>query len=958
MPGRAPTKGRLNMLKERQTSFLFGGNAPYIEEQYEAYLADPDAVASEWRTWFDALRETPAMDGSDRDDQPHAPVISSFVDLAKQPVRLAVRPDGARADDSGLALARKQVAVQSLIAAFRMIGTRAANLEPLAWTPPCGYAELTPAYYGLTAADMSTKFSTADTFLFDDDATLQQLVTALEQTYTGTLGAEFMHLTDAKQRRWWQMRLESTRATPSLQPAQKRRLLERLTAAEGFEKYLHAGYIGQTRFSLEGGESLIALLDEIVQYGASKKVRSVVMGMAHRGRLNVLVNTVGKPLRTLFDEFDGKDPESLLAGDVKYHKGFASRVDTPDGQVDVTLAFNPSHLEIVNPVVQGMARAKGEALGSTDGAQVLPVEIHGDAAMSGQGVVMETLSLSYTRGYGTGGTVHVVVNNQIGFTTSDPRDARSSFYTTDVAKMIEAPILHVNGDDPEAVAMAVRLALDYRTEFQRSVVIDLVCFRRYGHQEQDTPSITQPMMYRAIANHPGVRTLYARKLIQQGVVTADEAQGYLDARRELLEQAKEAGGSDASTDRQAHAPRLSTAAIANTTPSAERLRSLAHRISNVPEGFALHPLVKKVMTSRREMAAGKRPLDWGMGEHLAFASLLDEGVGVRLSGQDSARGTFNHRHAVLHDQTRVNRPEGVHIPLDHIGEAGTTKRGRFSVTNSILSESAVLAFEYGYTTVNRDALVIWEAQFGDFANGAQVVIDQFVATGAAKWGQRSGLTLFLPHGQEGTGPEHASARLERYLQLSAQENMRVAQPTTPAQLFHLLREQGLAAARRPLIVMTPKSLLRHPEAVSTLEALSEGKFHEVLPETQIEARETSRVERAIVATGKVYFELLEHRRATGSNTPIIRVEQLYPFPAGELAAELARYPNLKTVVWCQEESRNQGAWSFVEPQLRDLLPTGATLRYAGPGAGASTAPGYHSAHAARQSALVAQAFAG
>ncbi|WP_321937370.1 2-oxoglutarate dehydrogenase E1 component [Paraburkholderia sp. J8-2] len=950
------------MLKERQTSFLFGGNAPYVEEQYEAYLADPDAVTGEWRAWFDALRETPAIDGSDRDDEPHAPVISSFVELAKRPPRAIAQSDSTLANDSGLGLARKQVAVQSLIAAFRMIGTRTADLDPLAWTPPRAYAELTPAYYGLTAADMSTKFSTADTFLFDDDATLQDLVTALEQTYTGTLGAEFMHLTDAGQRRWWQMQLESTRARPSLRAAEKRRLLERLTAAEGLEKYLHARYIGQTRFSLEGGESLIALLDEVVQYSASKKVRSVVMGMAHRGRLNVLVNIVGKPLRALFDEFDGKDPERLLAGDVKYHKGFASSVDTPEGPVEVTLAFNPSHLEIVNPVVQGMARAKGEVLGSTDGVDVLPVEIHGDAAMSGQGVVMETLSLSYTRGHGTGGTVHIVVNNQIGFTTSDPRDTRSSFYTTDIAKMIEAPVLHVNGDDPEAVAMAVRLALDYRTAFKRSVVIDLVCYRRYGHQEQDTPGITQPLMYRAIANHPGVRTLYAQKLIQQCVVTAEEAEGYLSARRDLLKHANETDGSDASAGHDEAGELSMAAGMANQalppSPSAETLRALAQRISTVPDGLSLHPLVKKMMNGRQEMAAGKRPLDWGMGEHLAFASLLGAGVGVRLSGQDSARGTFNHRHAVLHDQTRMNRPDGVYIPLDHIGEAGSQAQGRFNVTNSILSEAAVLAFEYGYTTVNRDALVIWEAQFGDFANGAQVVIDQFIAAGAAKWGQRSGLTLFLPHGQEGAGPEHASARLERYLQLSAQDNMRVAQPTTPAQLFHLLRMQALAADRRPLVVMTPKSLLRHPEAVSTFEALGEGEFREVLPDAQIEAARASSVERVIVATGKVYYELLEHRRTRASDTPIIRVEQLYPFPAKQLAAELARYPNLKTVVWCQEESRNQGAWSFAEPQLRDLLPSGATLHYAGPDAGASTAPGYHAAHVARQSALVEQAFAG
>ncbi|WP_168794085.1 2-oxoglutarate dehydrogenase E1 component [Paraburkholderia aromaticivorans] len=942
------------MLMEKiQSSFLFGGNAPYVEEQYELYLADPASVADEWRGYFDALRETPAIDGSDRDDEPHAPVVSNFVDLGKRSRATEIRLD------DGLAIARKQVAVQSLIAAFRMVGTRKAKLDPLLWTPPQASVELTPAFYGLSAADMSTRFSTADTFLFDEDATLGDIVAALEQTYTGTLGAEFMHLTDAGERRWWQMQLESTRARPSFSVAEKNRFLERLTAAEGLEKYLHTRYVGQKRFSLEGGESLIVLLDELVRYGASKKVNTVVMGMAHRGRLNVLVNIVGKPLRALFDEFDGKSGDRLPAGDVKYHKGYSSVTQTDDGPVDVVLAFNPSHLEIVNPVVQGMARAKGDASGEGDGSDVLPVEIHGDAAMSGQGVVMETLSLTYTRGHGTGGTVHVVVNNQIGFTTSDPRDTRSSFYSTDIAKMIEAPVLHVNADDPEAVAMAVRLALDYRTAFQRSVVIDLVCFRKHGHQEQDTPAITQPLMYRAIASHPGVRTVYAQQLIKEGVVTSDQVKDYLDARRESLEHARESNAVEAAVqpDEIPAWPKFLedyAGPVQYGPPLPAQVRALAQQVSTVPDGYELHPLVGKMIGARREMAAGKKPVDWGMGEHLAFGSLLGAGIDVRLSGQDSARGTFNHRHAVLHNQTRTSRSEGVYIPLEHIGEA----QGRFTVTNSILSEAAVLAFEYGYSTVNRNALVVWEAQFGDFANGAQVVIDQFIAAGAAKWGQLSGLTLFLPHGQDGQGPEHASARLERYLQLCAQDNMRVAQPTTPAQLFHLLRMQAAVFDRRPLVVMTPKSLLRHPEAVSTLDDLATGAFREILVDTQVEPSRASGVERVIVSSGKVYFDLLEHRRTSGvADTPLIRVEQLYPFPSRQLAAEFARYPNLKTVVWCQEESRNQGAWSFIEPQLREILPSAAQLRYAGSAASASTAPGYHAVHAARQAALISSAFA-
>ncbi|TCK95120.1 2-oxoglutarate dehydrogenase E1 component [Paraburkholderia sp. BL9I2N2] len=942
------------MLMEKiQSSFLFGGNAPYVEEQYELYLADPASVADEWRAYFDALRETPAIDGSDRDDEQHAPVVSTFVELGKRS-----RATETTLDD-GLAIARKQVAVQSLIAAFRMVGTRKAKLDPLLWTPPQASVELTPAFYGLSAADMSTRFSTADTFLFDEDATLREIVAALEQTYCGTLGAEFMHLSDAGERRWWQMQLESTRARPSFSVAEKKRFLERLTAAEGLEKYLHTRYVGQKRFSLEGGESLIVLLDELVRYGASKKVGTVVMGMAHRGRLNVLVNIVGKPLRALFDEFEGKSGDPLPAGDVKYHKGYSGVTQTADGPVDVVLAFNPSHLEIVNPVVQGMARAKGETSGTGDGSDVLPVEIHGDAAMSGQGVVMETLSLTYTRGHGTGGTVHVVVNNQIGFTTSDPRDTRSSFYCTDIAKMIEAPVLHVNADDPEAVAMAVRLALDYRTAFRRSVVIDLVCFRKHGHQEQDTPAITQPLMYRAITSHPGVRTVYAQQLIKEGVVTPEQVKDTLDAHRGSLEHARkaEAPGVSVQPDEIPTWPKFLedyAGPVQYGPPLPAQVRALAQQISTIPDGYEIHPLVGKMIAARREMAAGRKPVDWGMGEHLAFASLLGAGIDVRLSGQDSARGTFNHRHAVVHNQTRTSRTEGVYIPLDHIDGAS----GRFTVTNSILSEAAVLAFEYGYSTVNRNALVVWEAQFGDFANGAQVVIDQFIAAGAAKWGQLSGLTLFLPHGQDGQGPEHASARLERYLQLCAQDNMRVTQPTTPAQLFHLLRMQAAVFDRRPLVVMTPKSLLRHPEAVSTLDELATGAFREILVDTQVESSRVSNVERVIVSSGKVYFDLLEQRRTSGvDDTPLIRVEQLYPFPSRQLAAEFARYPNLKTVVWCQEESRNQGAWSFVEPQLREILPSAAQLQYAGPAASASTAPGYHAVHAARQAALISSAFA-
>jgi 2-oxoglutarate dehydrogenase E1 component len=948
------------MMQNRRTSFLFGDNAPYVEGLYEMYLSDPATVSAEWHSYFEALQGLPAVDGSDRDDVAHAPVVDRFVALAKR-----TRP-AVIAGDS-LQLAKKQVAVQSLIAAYRSVGTRSAFLDPLQWTPTPHVPDLTPAFYGLSPANMATTFSTADTYFWErETATLKDLVDALEETYCGTLGAEYTYVTDAAQRQWWQMRLESTRSRPSLSAEQRRHILERLTAAEGLEKYLHTRYVGQTRFSLEGGESLIVLLDELIAAGASKGLKSVVVGMAHRGRLNVLVNTVGKPPKALFDEFDGKTANLLPAGDVKYHKGFTGTMQTQNGPVEILLAFNPSHLEIVNPVVQGIARARAEELGKVGDGSVMPVEIHGDVAISGQGIVMETMNLGSTKGHGNGGTVHIVVNNQIGFTTSDPSETRSTFYCTDIAKMIEAPVLHVNGDDPEAVVAAVRLAVEYRTTFQKSVVIDLVCFRRHGHQEQDTPNITQPLMYRSIAGHPGVRAIYAKKLVDEKVVTSEQVEEYGNAYRDQLAKAQAEVKAETEAEAEpglhpvlsgskgAKTSKAKTAAAATyAAPAPEDVAALAHKISEVPENYSLHPLVSKVMSNRREMADGTKPLDWGMGEHMAFATLLDSGIDVRISGQDSERGTFAHRHAVLNNQNRMARGEGRYIPLDHLGDG----QARFTVNNSILSEAAVLAFEYGYTTVKEDALVIWEAQFGDFANGAQVVTDNFIAAGESKWGQTSGLTMFLPHGQEGAGPEHASARLERFLQLCAQQNIQVCQPTTPAQLFHMLRRQATLRERRPLIVMTPKSLLRHPEAISSLEQLASGEFNTVLGDSHLQATDYDNIEQVIVCSGKIYFELLEYRRSKGvTNTALVRLEQLYPFPAAQLAAELALYKNVRTVVWCQEEPRNQGAWKAIEEDLGSVLPANATLLDSTRPAMASTAPGYPSMHVAQQAAVVAGAF--
>ncbi|WP_397453326.1 2-oxoglutarate dehydrogenase E1 component [Pseudomonas sp. NA-150] len=939
------------MMNSPITSVLNGGNASYVEALYERFLGDSSAVSDQWRSYFESLQHTLASGEHRAVDIAHAPIVEHFVQLARRVGRKAL---SVAAPD--LDAARRQLAAQSLSAAFRMLGARRANLDPLRWAPLPGIEELSPAFHGLDNSDLSKKVELPGHQFGKGELSVAELLTALEETYCATLGSEFMYLSDPLQRQWWQQRLESTRAKPQLSAEHKRHILERLSAAEGFEKYLHLRYTGQKRFSLEGGESLIVLLDELIRHGAKVGVRDIVMGMAHRGRLNVLVNTVGKPAAYLFDEFEGKAANLLPAGDVKYHKGFTRTITTEHGAVNVALAFNPSHLEFVNPVVQGMARGQSEEQDSAQSGAVLPVEIHGDTAISGQGIVMETLSLSYTKGYGNGGTVHIVVNNQIGFTTSDPQESRSSFFCTDIAKMIEAPVLHVNGDDPEAVVNAVQMALDYRQTFGKSVVIDLVCFRRHGHQEMDTPNITQPLMYRSVAAHPGIRQIYADKLVAAGVMTDGQVLAQVQAYRDSLENSR----TDA-LDELTHSVPLDAAYAqcpdlnAYSAPSLAHIKQLAARVSELPVDLNIHPLVAKVIKARHQMATGAKPLDWGMGEHLAFASVLSGGMDVRLSGEDCERGTFSHRHAVLNPQNREMRGAGKYRPLDHVAPG---QQGQFTVINSILSEAAVLGFEYGYTITRPDAFVLWEAQFGDFANGAQVVIDQFIAAGAAKWGQHSALTMLLPHGQEGEGPEHASARLERYLQLCAQDNMRVCQPTTPAQFFHLLRRQALHSVPRPLVVMTPKSLLRHPEAVNELEAFAEGCFQEVLGEAHRAEADDQQVTRVIVCSGKVYYELLAHRRVSGAeHVAIVRLEQLYPFPADALAAELGRYTNLESVVWCQEEARNQGAWKFVDDYLWELTPESASLRYAGPDAGASTAPGNKKMHAEQQQQVLLSAFA-
>jgi 2-oxoglutarate dehydrogenase E1 component len=936
-------------------SYLFGGNAPYVEEMYENYLADPTSVPDSWRAYFDALQNVPAVDGTDARDVPHQPVINAFADRAKQGVTQVVIAAGADSD-----LGRKRVFTQQLIAAYRNVGQRWADLDPLKRAERENIPELDPNFYGFSDADLETVFNTSNTFFGRETMPLRELVNALRETYCGSIGAEYMYISDQTQKRWWQERLESIRSKPNFTAEKKKHILDRLTAAEGLERFLHTKYVGQKRFSLEGGESFIVAMDELIQRAGEKGVQEIVIGMAHRGRLNVLVNTLGKMPKDLFAEFEHTAPEDLPAGDVKYHQGFSSDVSTPGGPVHLSLAFNPSHLEIVNPVVEGSVRARMDRRGDPQGKQVLPVLVHGDAAIAGQGVVQETLALAMTRGYSTGGTVHIVINNQIGFTTSDPRDARSTLYCTDIVKMIEAPVLHVNGDDPEAVALAMQLALDYRMEFARDVAVDIICFRKLGHNEQDTPSLTQPLMYKKIAQHPGTRKLYADKLAAQGLGESlgdDMAKAYraaLDEGRHTVDPVLTNFKSKYAVDWVPFLGKKWTDAADTAIPLAEWKR-LAERITHVPDNITPHQLVKKVLADRAAMGRGEMNVDWGMGEHMAFASLVASGYAVRLSGEDCGRGTFTHRHAVIHDQNREKFNEGTYIPLQNVAD----NQAPFVVIDSILSEEAVLAFEYGYASNDPNTLVIWEAQFGDFLNGAQVVVDQFIASGEVKWGRVNGITLMLPHGYEGQGPEHSSARIERFMQLAADTNMQVVQPTTASQIFHLLRRQMVRNLRKPLVIFTPKSLLRNKDATSPLSEFTKGSFQTVIPEQNTDVvKNAARVKRVIACSGKVYYDLVKKREEKGSNdVAIIRVEQLYPFPHKVFAAELKKYPNATEIVWCQDEPQNQGAWFFVQHNIHENMLEGQRLGYAGRAASASPAVGYAHLHQDQQKNLVEAAFA-
>jgi len=928
------------------TTALSGGNADFIEALYEQFLRDPNGVDPAWAAYFRGLKGA-------SDEVAHGPIRERL--LAR--LQSAAAPVGGRNTELGAASA-KQGAVSRLIQVYANRGHLIANLDPLGMQERPKPYVLELDYFGLSDADLDTEFFTGSrNGAIPARAKLKSILADLRFIYADTIGAEFAHVSDTDERLWLQDSFQVARMQRRFGADEKKNILWQLTAAEGLERYLHTKYVGQKRFSLEGGDSLIPLLDDLVQQGGKAGVEETIIGMAHRGRLNVLVNLLGKSPKDLFNEFEGQYDLAKLrgSGDVKYHKGFSSDLKTGSGNVHVALAFNPSHLEVVNAVVEGSVRARQERRGDGSGDKVLPVQIHGDAAFAGQGVIMETLQMSQARGFYTGGSVHVIVNNQVGFTTSDPRDARSTLYCSDVAKMVEAPIFHVNADDPEAVCFVARFALEYRMKFHKDVVIDLVCYRRHGHNEADEPAATQPLMYQVIRKKPTVRQLYADKLTAEGVLTAAEAAAMMEQYRNGLDEGKPQAraalgliGNKYTVDWSEYLG-ADWSDLAKTAVDMNRLRALGKAITTYPAEWVLHPRVLAIMQSRQKMMNGELALDWGAAENLAYASLVQEGYPVRLTGQDSGRGTFFHRHAVLHDQASGRR----YVPLQHLA----TNQPTFTVTDSVLSEEAVMGFEYGFSTTEPHCLTIWEGQFGDFCNGAQVIIDQFISSGEAKWGRLSGLTLFLPHGYEGQGPEHSSARLERFLQLCAEFNMQVCVPSTPAQMFHMLRRQMVRSLRKPLIVMTPKSLLRHPLSVSRLEDLATSGFKTVIDE--IDDMKPSAVTRIVLCSGKVYFDLLRSRRESkAESVAIVRVEQLYPFPSDEYEAILRKYSNAREIVWCQEEPQNQGSWYQIRHRLQAKLGPKHELLYAGRAGAAAPATGIAALHELQQKNLVTAALQG
>ncbi|MGR3914015.1 MAG: 2-oxoglutarate dehydrogenase E1 component [Gammaproteobacteria bacterium] len=906
-------------------AFLHGGNMAYLESLYRDGGGD-----GEWREVFRALENGGIGE-----------------------VAAVYAPGNARAAFSPSI--QKQAQVSRLISAYRALGHLLADIDPIGVMPRGDAGEIELGRFGLGDGDLAAEFDLGNLGR-GGRKPLREILAYLRAVYCATIGYEISHLTSNEQRDWLRARVESEPVRPALGREERLGLLQKLTAADGLEKYLHTKYVGQKRFSLEGGDVLIPMLSDMIRQFGAAGVREIVIGMAHRGRLNVLVNILGKAPKDLFSEFEGEyqlDAGDNQTGDVKYHQGASSDIETPGGIVHLALSFNPSHLEIINPVIEGSVRARQERRRDAERNRVVPILIHGDAAFAGQGVVMETLNMARTRGYSVGGSIHIIVNNQIGFTTNT-LDARSTLYCTEVAKMVQAPIFHVNGDDPEAARQAARLALEYRMQFGGDAILDIVCYRRHGHNEADEPSITQPIMYGKIKARKTPREIYAERLIADGALKPARAEAMVADYRAQLDAGRVVAGQVIDPNKAQNMidwkPYLGADWDDGTVTSvaAAAPPRLAKQLSQTPKDFVVHPRVQKVLDARVAMAAGKKPMDWGCAELLAYAAILMDGFDIRLSGQDAGRGTFSHRHVTLHDQSRAR----IHIPMQHLdGE------GRYLVINSLLSEEAVLAFEYGYATTEPRTLVIWEAQFGDFVNGAQVVIDQFISSGQAKWARVCGLTMFLPHGLEGQGPEHSSARLERFLQLSAEQNMQVCVPTTPAQMFHMLRRQIVRPLRRPLVVMMPKSLLRHKLAVSAVAELSRGKFHLVLGEA--DALEYAQVTRLILCAGKVYYDLLEERRRRGlTHIAIIRLEQLHPFPTRDLAEEMQRYAAVSDIVWCQEEPKNQGAWYQIDHFLRAGAKPQQQVRYVGREASPSPAVGYYKLHLEQQQRLVAQALAG
>ncbi|MDP2559928.1 2-oxoglutarate dehydrogenase E1 component [Psychrobium sp. 1_MG-2023] len=920
-----------------ESSHLAGANAGYIEDLYEAYLEDATLVSDEWRAVFEQL---PRAESDAAEEVNHTKIRDYFRRAAKE-----LRGGGASEIDPQTA--SKQVKVLQMINAYRFRGHQHANLDPLGLWQREKVAELNPAFHTLDKDDMETEFNVGSFAVGKESLKLKDLHAALEKTYCGSVGAEYMHITDTEEKRWIQQQLESAQSSPSYSKDEKLRLLSGLTAAEGIEKYIGAKFPGAKRFSLEGGGALIPMLREVLYRAGEHGSKEIVLGMAHRGRLNVLVNLLGKKPSELFDEFAGNHDEVHGSGDVKYHQGFSSDFETPSGALHVAMAFNPSHLEIVNPVVIGSVRARQDRLNCKDGGLVMPITIHGDSAIAGQGVVQETFNMSQARAFKVGGTIRIVVNNQVGFTTNNPEDTRSTMYCTDIAKMVQAPIFHVNGDDPEAVAFVSRIAVDYRNKFKRDVVIDLVCYRRHGHNEADEPNATQPLMYQKIKRHPTPRKIYADKLLSANVLEQADLSSMINDYRDRLDHGdcvvdEWRPMTLHSTDWSPYIGHDWDISYDATLPL-ETVKALGHKMCEFPEAHKLHSRVAKIYNDRVTMANGEKPVDWGFAENLAYATILDEGANVRIIGQDSGRGTFFHRHAVLHNQEDAS----TYVPLKNLSE----EQGKFRLFDSVLSENSVVAFEYGYTTAEPAGLNIWEAQFGDFANCAQVVFDQFISSGEQKWGRLCGLTMLLPHGYEGQGPEHSSARLERFLQLCADHNMQVVIPSTPAQIYHMLRRQVVRPMRRPLVVMTPKSLLRHPLCTSSLEELASGTFQNVIGE--IDDIDSSKVKRVVFCSGKVYYELLQQRRDSGQDDiAIIRIEQLYPFPHEEVTNLLAQYAHVTDFVWCQEEPQNQGAWYCSQHHFWNAIPNGASLTYAGREASAAPACGYPAMHKQQQEALV------